>query len=401
MAVKKSAGGGKNKKKGGKMSAKKGKAKENEEEVAALKAAAVKKVKADYPIQCKKFISEPLQLVVKRIDKAIQAMEDIDKIIITSYSLIPNEIWALYYTFETYTYLTSLCLWTSPIDARGLDAIAKFVINHPTITILHLIDCKITPTMTPHLAHIAKDSKTLTSLVLDHNGLGSLGAVNVFMGIRANPASPGILKNLSMRYCDVGSKAAEAIAMTIASNTGLIDIDLSGNTIGDDGLPTIAKALSSNTTLKNLRLSANNIQNREMGYTSSYQPPPGVTLQIQQQQQQQLRSPTSPVNPLALNTSINTLCSILGQENTGLALLDLTGNHIGPNGGQAILELLKQKKPQAQGKRCEALQVEISERMGDEMYGDVCDLNDVMDELAKKNAKGSGKKGGKGKKGKK
>ncbi|KAJ3006093.1 UNVERIFIED_CONTAM: hypothetical protein HDU68_004272 [Siphonaria sp. JEL0065] len=324
-------------------------------------------------------------------------MEDIDKIIITSYTLIPNEIWALYYTFETYTYLTSLCLWTSPIDSRGLDAIAKFVINHPTITILHLIDCKITPSMSPHLAHIVKDSKTLTTLVLDHNGVGSLGAVNVFMGIRANPANPGVLKTLSMRYCDVGSKAADAIATTITSNTGLTDVDLSGNVIGDDGLPAIAKSLASNTTLKNLRLSANNIQNREMGY-SAYQPPPGVTLQVQRPGGS---SPTSPINPLSQNTSINTLCSILSVENTGIAMIDLSGNHIGQGGGQAILEMLKAKKPQAQSKRAEALQIEISERMGDEMYGDVCDLNDVMDELAKKNAKGAGKKGKGGKKGKK
>ncbi|KAJ3292883.1 hypothetical protein HDU79_000981 [Rhizoclosmatium sp. JEL0117] len=395
------ASGGKNKKKG-KMSAKKGKAKESEEELLALKAAALKKLKADYPIQCKKFISEPIPAVIKRIDKSITAMEDIDKvrpIIIPSYTIIPNEIWALYYTFETYPYLTALCLWTSPIDARGLDAIAKFVIHHPTLTILHLIDCKITPSMTPHLTHILKDSKTLTTLVLDHNGIGSLGAVNVFMGIRANPANPGILKNLSMRYCDIGSKAADAIAITIATNNGLIDIDLSGNQIGDEGFPAIAKALPSNTTLKSLRLCANNIQNREMGY-SAYQPPPPLT---QLQQRNGAAAPSSPVNPLSLNTSINTLCNVLaGAEGTGLALLDLSGNHIGTPGGEAVLEMLRQKKPLAQGKKCEALQVEISERMGDELYSTVCDVNDVMADIAVKNAKGAKGKGkGKGKKGKK
>ncbi|ORY41271.1 hypothetical protein BCR33DRAFT_718917 [Rhizoclosmatium globosum] len=319
------------------MSAKKGKAKESEEELLALKAAALKKLKADYPIQCKKFISEPIPAVIKRIDKSITAME-----ILISYTIIPNEIWALYYTFETYPYLTALCLWTSPIDARGLDAIAKFVIHHPTLTILHLIDY-------------------LTTLVLDHNGIGSLGAVNVFMGIRANPANPGILKNLSMRYCDIGSKAADAIAITIATNNGLIDIDLSGNQIGDEGFPAIAKALPSNTTLKSLRLCANNIQNPA--------------------------APSSPVNPLSLNTSINTLCNVLaGAEGTGLP----------------VLEMLRQKKPLAQGKKCEALQVEISERMGDELYSTVCDVNDVMADIAAKNAKGAKGKGkGKGKKGKK
>ncbi|KAJ3063613.1 NACHT, LRR and PYD domains-containing protein 12 [Podochytrium sp. JEL0797] len=393
------------------MSAKKGKAKENDEEVAALRAAALKKIKVDYPLHCKRYITEPIQLVTKRIDKAITALEDLDKSVITSYPLTPNEIYALSATFEGYAPLTALYFWTSPIDSRGLDGIAKFSIRHPNITTLHLIDCKITPAMTPHLAHLLKDSKTLTTLVLDHNGLGSLGAVNVFMGIRANPSStvlpppptpvpkggtappppPCSIKNLSMRYCDIGSKAAEAIAGTIATNIGLIELDLSGNAIGDDGLFTLSKSFSTNTTLKTLRLQANNIQNREMGYNGGYQPP--LTMQ-----QASAVVPTSPQSNLPLqNTSINALCEILSNACSGLALLDLSGNHIGVPGGEAILEMLKTRKPLAAAKQCEATQVEVSERMGDELFSSICDMNDVMADIFAKNNKAAkgGKKGGK------
>ncbi|KAJ3137906.1 WD repeat-containing protein 87 [Physocladia obscura] len=394
MAVKVSS-----KKKGGKknkMSAKKGKNKENEEELALLRITALKKLKTDYPIQCKKFICEPIGIVMKRIDKAIQAVEDIDKIIIPSFAFNSSDVWALCTTFESYTALTSICLWLSPLNSNGLNAFAKFVIRHPTVSTLHLIDCKITPSMTSNLTYILKESKTLVTVVLDHNGLGNNGATNVFTGIKGNNSN--ILKNLSLRYCEIGSKAADIIANAIAINTSLIFFDLSGNSIGDDGLFAISKSLTTNTTLRILNLSANNIQNREYNY-NPYQPPPSLTMQLHGVQQTQ-RPATSPLNqstplPPLPQTSIMVLCAVLASENVGLAFLDLSGNHIGVNGGNCIAEMLKARKPLAVAKKCEALQVEITERMGEELYANVMDLNDMMDEIEKKNAKGAGKKGSK------
>ncbi|KAJ3210535.1 NACHT, LRR and PYD domains-containing protein 4 [Entophlyctis luteolus] len=377
------------------MSAKKGKNKENEEELALQKVAALKKLKADYPVQCKKFITEPLSAVVKKIDKGLQSTEEIDKIIISSYSLIPSDIWALYATFDSYLALNSICLWSSLLDSRGLDALAKFATGHQSISTLHLIDCKIMPQMTIHLSHILKDSKTLTTIVLDHNGLGSTGAVNVFVGLRNNPINPGPLKSLSLRYCDIGSKAAETIASTLAMNNSLTFLDLTGNCIGDDGLFPIAKALATNATLKTLNLSANNIQNRELGF-NPYHAPPSLAAQ---QQQAAARPSTSPLTPSAQTpavssqTSITVLCAVLATVNTGLSVLDLSGNHIGVAGGECILEMLKTRKPLAAGKKCESLQVDVTERMGEELYGDVMDMNDVMEDIAKKNTKAGGGKG--------
>ncbi|KAJ3409608.1 hypothetical protein CcCBS67573_g01773 [Chytriomyces confervae] len=394
--AKAASAGGKKKKKGGKdgkMSAKKKKGQEVDEEATKLRKETLNRIKASYPIHCKKFLTEPIPSVVKRIDKSIQALEDIDKVLVSNYTLTPSDVWALYSTFESYSVLAAFYLWTSPVDARGLDALSKLIIRHPTVTTLHLIDCKITPPMATHIRNLVRESKTLTTLVLDHNGIGSAGAVEVFTGIRENTASPGLLKILSMKYCDIDARAADAISYTIAMNPGLTLLDLSGNFIGDEGLSAIAKSLATNTNLKNFNLSANNIQNRadENVGPISFMPTnsgrPGT-------------NPAPAAVPrLPPKTSITILCNILATENTGLNFLDLSGNHVGVSGGEAILEMLKMRKPLVAAKKCEALQVEITERVREELYGDVCDLNDVMDELAKKNAKGAAK-GKKGKKGK-
>ncbi|KAI8613219.1 hypothetical protein BC830DRAFT_1170440 [Chytriomyces sp. MP71] len=398
MASKAVAGGKKKKKvggKGSKMSAKKKKGSaENEEEVLTLRKANLSKVKAAYPLQCKKFISEPIQSVVKRIDKAVASIEDIDKIIITSTSLTPSDIWSLYETFESYKALVAVCLWTCPLDLRALEALAKFAVHHPTLTTLHLIDCRISPHMCTYLGTIARESKTLSTLVLDHNGIGAAGAVELFRGLQrnlfTNPEGVRVMRVLSLRYCDVGSKAAEVIAGTIETHNGLTFLDISGNAIGDEGLIPIAKGLAKNTALKTLNLSANNIQNRT-GVLGE-QAPLALSPMLVSSRPTTNNVPHRP-------TSMAVLCSILAAENTGLVYLDLTGNHVGAAGGQLVLEMLKLRKPLAAGKKCEALQVELTERLGEELYGDVCDLNDVMDDLAKKNAKGAGK-GKKGKKGK-
>jgi hypothetical protein len=71
-------GGGKGK--GKKMSAKKAKAKEEEEAAAQLRLQELKFVRMNYANQCKKFISEPLPAIVKRLDKAIQGAEEADKV---------------------------------------------------------------------------------------------------------------------------------------------------------------------------------------------------------------------------------------------------------------------------------------------------------------------------------
>ena len=78
---KKSSSLGTNSSANSKMSAKKGKvSKEDEEAMAAAKTLELKQIKTNYANYCKKYITEPLPLIAKRIEKAVQGLEDIDKV---------------------------------------------------------------------------------------------------------------------------------------------------------------------------------------------------------------------------------------------------------------------------------------------------------------------------------
>lgn len=63
----------------------------------------LKRLRDDYNQNCKLFVSEPL--ISKRLDKAVQLNEPVEKIILTGMSvpLSPNDIYALANTFQAYT----------------------------------------------------------------------------------------------------------------------------------------------------------------------------------------------------------------------------------------------------------------------------------------------------------
>ncbi|KAI9357353.1 hypothetical protein DFJ73DRAFT_622777 [Zopfochytrium polystomum] len=317
-------------------------------------------LKNAYTNQCRRYIVEPITAVAKRLERAAQAIEDVDKIIINNHKLAVSDVHALHQTFNTYSPLSTLCLWLSPMDPKALETLAKLVSTHPSLATLHLIDCNVTAATAAHIRAMCTGAKALTSIVLDHNaGLASVGVTTVFSGIMA--AGPAcVLKVISMRYCDIGARGAETVAAALIENTTITELDITGNRIGDEGLVHFARALSVNATLKILNAAANNITDRE-----------------------------KLLPPQALATC-----------NKALTMLDLRGNNIGETGGRCVLEMLKLRKAAALSKKAEPLEVLVTERMSGSLYEEIMDLNDAMVDIARKSQKkgGSGKKGGKGKK---
>lgn len=75
----------------------------------------------------------------------------------------------------------------------------------PTITQLHLIDCKINESMCSNLSTLLSNSN-IKNLCLDHNtGMGS-GINQIMETVR----KVGVLK-FSARYCDIGDNCAESL----------------------------------------------------------------------------------------------------------------------------------------------------------------------------------------------
>ncbi|KAJ3095665.1 Mitochondrial import inner membrane translocase subunit Tim17-A [Phlyctochytrium bullatum] len=314
------------------MSAKKAKAKEAEEAAAQIKLQELKALRTAYAANCKKFITEPIATLAKKIDKSIQGAEELDKV-------------------------------------------------------LQLVDCGLTKADAESLATICNSAKVLDTLMLDHNQIGSSGMILICEGLSRNPAS--VLSRLSMRFCDIGSKAANAIANCLTVNTSLTEIDISYNRIGDEGVIPIAKALASSKTLKILRLAVNQITDKENALNISAGTITGVLKVLDVNTQQVVKAPVT-----AEITAIGLLCASLATENNGLTFLDLRGNHIGQRGGECVLEMMKARRQLAAAKRAEPLKVQVTERMSGDLFEDILDMNDMMEDIIKKSSKKGGKKKG-------
>ncbi|KAJ3211835.1 RNA-DNA hybrid ribonuclease [Dinochytrium kinnereticum] len=395
MAVSKKPGAkpkGRGKK--GKMSAKKAKAKEAEEAAAQIKLQELKALRTSYAFNCKRFITEPLPMLSKRIDKSIQTSEELDKIIVSNCVLSLSDVYSLTSTFSAYPALTSVCLWRAKIDGKGVETLSKMVVTHPMLKTLHLVDCGLTHADAEHISSICCGAKTLETLVLDHNPLGTSGTIIVFNALMRTPAT--LLSKISIKFCDIGPKAADTISAFLSGNTSLTksELDLSYNRLGDDGVIPLARALAASKSLKMLNLTANQITDRENGLNSSPGTITGVLKVLDVNTQQVVKAPVT-----AEITAVGLLCASLATENNGLLDLDLRGNHIGQRGGECVLEMMKARKQLAAAKRAEPLKVHVTERMGGDLFEEIMNMNDVMDDLLKKGAKkGGGKKGGKKKK---
>ena len=104
-------------------------------------------------------------------------------------------------------------------------------------------------------------NKTLATLILDFNPLGSAGALALCKGISTNSS----LKVLSLRHCDItnSTDGDEPIfcAMLSFKRLALTTLDLSSNSLEGKGLKEqLCSGLEQNSSMTTLRLADNNIR---------------------------------------------------------------------------------------------------------------------------------------------
>eukprot|EP00985_Skeletonema_marinoi_P005287 scaffold2281_cov167-Skeletonema_marinoi.AAC.2 len=148
-------------------------------------------------------------------------------------------------------------------------------------------------------------NKTLTSLILDFNAVGSEGASALCKGIATNSS----LTVLSLKHCNIDSKGGDPIsAMLMFKRLALTTLDLSGNCLGATGLVDLCKGLETNTSLTIFRLADNNIRQTDEDIAA---------------------------------------LEVFGQvllKHSKLAEVDLDNNHIGSKGGQLLLPGVRENK---------------------------------------------------------
>ena len=175
---------------------------------------------------------------------------------------------------------------------------------------------------------IQAQHETLTVLSLAHNPLTSAGLEPLVDALSSESSqSPSLLRELNLSDTKLGSKGATVVASILRTNTSLRTLNLSKNDLGPKGIQRLAPAIGSHVKLKHIDLSYNNMKLR------------GATLLAQALQE----SSSSQNNNHDRRRHSNCIDErdYDDDETPGLKSVVLTCNRIGPQGIQALCDVLK------------------------------------------------------------
>lgn len=315
-----------------------------------------KQLSSSYLGFCRQFATAPLQQIVVRLNRAIEDSGKCDQIILSSVHLNSSDISSISEAFLKYDQLALFAVWNSLTPFHIIKLFVRFCIlkfkgqfyqSHSSIRIIQLINCHITYESCYILCDVAKYTKSISCIEVDHNPIGN-GVLDIISSSCSNES--GSVKKLSFRFCDLNYSVT--FLPVFSSMKSLTYINLNGNQIGDEGLISISRALSDNRSLEELYLQSNQIKNRRM----------------------------NEVYPLEI------VRSVFGTINTTLKVLDLSLNFIDESGSAAVLDCMKDRKSTSKNK----LRIRISERVTNQIFSKVWALSG-----------GDGKSKGKKKKAKK
>ena len=176
------------------------------------------------------------------------------------------------------------------LTAEGLDMLAAYIDNPESrLEELHLQSNEITGDGMRAFAKALKTNTSLKRLMLQNNKLGSEVGANIAVALRHNttcwrklnlwanpltdegflPIAMALASNrpqvqeVCLRRCQLTCRSAEAIAQALRTNSTITVLDLSHNTIEDEGAIALAQAMErSNRTVSILDLRSNFIGER-------------------------------------------------------------------------------------------------------------------------------------------
>ncbi len=95
---------------------------------------------------------------------------------------------------------------------------------------------------------------------LDHNDIGSKGVRALVDGVSMNKT----LQIMSLTYCNIDHEGARPLfELLIYTKSNLIELNLTGNRLRNEGIPTIMKGIAVNKSLKKIYLADNQFGEEE------------------------------------------------------------------------------------------------------------------------------------------
>jgi hypothetical protein len=157
---------------------------------------------------------------------------------------------------EEHRSLTKLAIVHNRIDFYAAEAIGKMLLNATNVRELFLRSCSLGATeITQLFSGLANEKCDVELLDLSWNSLGDEGIIILCQGLDASPK----LKKLLLCWNDVGDRGARAIAGLLENNITLQELVLQHNRIGPLGAGAIAESLETNVSLTKLSVGGNRI----------------------------------------------------------------------------------------------------------------------------------------------
>ncbi|KAL6046565.1 RNA-DNA hybrid ribonuclease [Balamuthia mandrillaris] len=243
--------------------------------------------------------------------------------------------------------LTYLDLTRNEITARAAASLRKALNVNKSLLELGLAGGALEPASGITLANVLKKNNSLTSLNLWGNSVGAgKGALSLSKWLARNSS----VAVLNLRGTDLGPEGAAELAAALERNPacGIHTLDLSGNKLGAEGARTLLRSFHrSLPSLKTLWLGGNHMGDDGLAAA--------ITL-LPDASQSSTSSPAPPVMTIQSSFQFLSLQLNVISDNGAWALaaalatpgsarnlhtLDLSWNHIGPNGARFLADYLR------------------------------------------------------------
>ena len=181
-----------------------------------------------------------------------------DNVIISSMKIMKNICNLLWRNF---TSIKVLFLPNNNIDDNCSKILFQTLKYNKNLVILNLSHNKISNNSIIYSDLFFKNNKSLNTLVLSYNYLGSIGSNNLLNYLKCNENS--CIRTLDISYNGISDKGIESLVQYVKSNEKLLSLFYSGNCIYDKGLDKFEKVLLSNekNVINNIKLSYLDISN--------------------------------------------------------------------------------------------------------------------------------------------
>jgi Ran GTPase-activating protein (RanGAP) involved in mRNA processing and transport len=155
-----------------------------------------------------------------------------------------------------YPHCRSIRLWKTYCEDEGVRAVCQFVEVGKGVSVLELLDNKITPLGCEFISRAIhpRSNTALLVLKLDHNDFGSGGIRALADGLSLNKT----ITSLSLTYCNIDYQGSRALfEILIFQKSGLEELNLTGNHLRNEGVIVVLRGLSIAKSLKKIFLTDN------------------------------------------------------------------------------------------------------------------------------------------------